>query len=140
MLGRQRLGMMTPMRRIHLAVGLLAVVAFLISGQVMHRQSPPVDSLGDSARLMLRSRHIYLLAGGLVNLMLGLYFIPKSGWRGHLQRIAGLLLVVSPVLLGAAFVIEPARGFQPAGMWWSSPGLYALFGGAMAHLAAGGKG
>jgi hypothetical protein len=124
------------MRATHLAAGLLTVVVFLASGQLLRHHHPPMDTLSDSARLMLRSRHIYILASGLVNLMLGLYMQRKAGWRGTLQLIGSGLLLISPTLLIVAFVTEPASGFRPE-LWWSSMGLYTLFGGAMLHLAAG---
>ncbi len=125
-----------PMRRVHLWAGLVTVLAFLISGQFLRHHQPPVDVLSDSERLMLRSRHIYVLASGLVNLMLGLYGLRIKGGRGVVQMVGSVLLTLSPVLLIAAFAMEPARGFQPAEMWWSSLGLYALFGGSMLHLVA----
>jgi hypothetical protein len=125
-----------PMRKVHLWAGLVTVLAFLISGQFLRHHQPPMDTLSDSARLMLRSRHIYILASGLVNLMLGLYGLRIKGWRGVLQMVGSVLLTLSPVLLIAAFAAEPARGFQPVEMWWSSLGLYALFGGSMLHLVA----
>ena len=59
------------MRRYHLWVGGLIVVVFLITGQFMRHHGPPMGALSDSTRLMFRSRHIYLLASGLVNLMWG---------------------------------------------------------------------
>jgi hypothetical protein len=127
------------MRATHLAIGLLAVAIFLVSGQLLRHHHPPMDTLSDSARLMLRSRHIYILASGLVNLMLGLYVERKSGWRGTLQLIGSGLLLISPAMLVVAFVSEPAGGFRPE-LWWSSMGLYALFGGAMLHLAAAVRG
>lgn len=124
-----------PMRKVHLSIGLLTVLVFLISGQFLHHHHPPMDSLGASARLMLRSRHIYILASGLVNLTLGLYVRKIAGGRGVVQAVGSTMLAVSPVLLLVAFILEPPRGFQPE-MWWSSLGLYALFGGCMLHLAA----
>ena len=127
------------MRATHLAIGLLAVAIFLVSGQLLRHHHPPMNTLSDSARLMLRSRHIYILASGLVNLMLGLYVERKSGWRGTLQLIGSGLLLISPAMLVVAFVSEPAGGFRPE-LLWSSMGLYALFGGAMLHLAAAVRG
>src|SRR5215469_7945765 len=43
------------MRKLHLAVGILAVVTFLISGQLMRHHSPPMTALSDSVhpRLLL---------------------------------------------------------------------------------------
>jgi hypothetical protein len=125
------------LRRVHLSIGLLVVVVFLLTGQFMRYHSPPLGTLSDSVRLMFRSRHIYFLASGLVNLMLGLYMQRRAeGWRRIAQTIGSGLLTVSPVLLMLAFIIEPQRGFQPE-MWWSAAGLYALFGGCMAHWASG---
>ncbi|HKE28412.1 MAG TPA: hypothetical protein VKB88_38950 [Bryobacteraceae bacterium] len=121
------------MRRLHLLVGILAVLAFLITGQIMRHHEPLMSALSAETRLMLRSRHIYILAGGLVNLMLGIYVQQRHGWRGVMQDIGSAFLVLSPALLIAAFAVEPAVGFRRE-MWWSTIGLYTLFGGAMLHL------
>ena len=116
-------------------VGVIAVLTFLVTGQFMKHHTPPMASLSDAARLMYRSRHIYILASGLVNAMLGLYIQPRTRWRMTAQRIGSILLISSPALLIVAFAVEPERGLQPE-MWWSAAGLYALFGGRMAHLAS----
>lgn len=124
------------MRKAHLAVGVAGVVAFVASGMFMRHHHPPLSGLGDASRLLFRSRHIYILASGLVNLMLGLYMQPRpNGWRQHAQNIGSGLLIASVALLIVAFVIEPSRGLQPE-MMFSHLGLYALFGGAMAHTAS----
>lgn len=87
------------MRAVHRWIGLLTVVVFLISGQFLRHHHPPMDTLSDSARLLLRSRHIYILASGLVNLMLGLYVQRVAGWRGVVQVIGSGLVMVAPVFL-----------------------------------------
>jgi hypothetical protein len=125
------------MRRLHLAVGIAAVLAFLITGQLM-RHHTPMTALSDSVRLMYRSRHIYILAGGLVNLMLGLYLHRRQqGWQRAVQSTGSALLLAAPALLVVAFAVEPGRGFHEETAW-SRAGLYTLFGGSMAHLAASG--
>jgi hypothetical protein len=128
------------MRLVHLNAGIATVVIFLITGQFMRHHTPPIDTLADSVRLLHRSRHIYILAAGLVNLMLGIYLrLQPRGWRNLLQRIGSAFLVVSPALLVAAFAIEPEAGFRTE-MPWSSLGLYALFAGCSLHfLAAAGS-
>jgi len=126
------------MRRLHLSVGIAAVIAFLVTGQLMRHHTPPMTALSDSVRLMYRSRHIYILAGGLVNLMLGLYWQRRQqSWRWAVQSCGSALLVAAPVLLVAAFAVEPDRGFHEETPW-SRTGLYVLFEGSMAHLAASG--
>ena len=123
------------MRKAHLAVGILAVLAFLTTGQLIRHHEPPLSTMAAEARLLFRSRHIYILAAALVNLMLGLYAQPQSGWRGATRSAGSVLVMLSPVLLVAAFAVEPAHGFRQD-MWWSASGLYTLFAGSMAHLAS----
>ena len=125
------------MRNLHLAVGVLAVIAFLITGQFMRHHAPPMVAMSDSARLMFRSRHIYILGSALVNLVLGVYFQRHTGgWRRVVQAIGSAFLIASPVLLLWAFTAEPGRGFREE-MPWSHAGLYSLFAGSIAHLACG---
>src|SRR5215469_1481954 len=101
------------MRGFHLVAGMVAVTAFLITGQFMRHHQPPMATLGDAARLMFRSRHIYILAAGLINLMLGLYLeLQVASWRRTVQIAGSVLLLGSLVPLVLAFVLEPDRGFR----------------------------
>src|SRR5262245_26837083 len=125
------------MRRLHLMVGVAGTLIFLATGQMMAHHTPPMAELSETARLLYRSRHIYILAGALVNLMAGLYLLPrKRGWRANTQVFGSILVLASPALLLTAFLLEPQAGFRQE-MWWSSGGLYLLFGGSTAHLVSG---
>ena len=66
------------MRTLHFWVGVAGLLAFIESGQIMRHHQPSMDTLSDSVRLIYRSRHIYLLESALVNLVLGLYLLPRS--------------------------------------------------------------
>lgn len=109
--------------------------AFLITGQVMRFHSPPLIEMSDAVRLMYRSRHIYILAAGLVHLMLGIYWQPLDGWR-RAQSTGSVLLTAAVPFLIAAFFVEPRQALRDAGMW-SHLGLYSLFGGALLHAICG---
>ena len=124
------------MRRTHLIIGLLGVVAFLLTGQVMKHHTPPMQLLTPEVRMMYVSRHIYFLGASLVNLVLGLYLREQpSGWRRILQRAGSLLILLSAVSLLVAFLAEPSLGM--AGRSFRSYfGLIGLFAGAMTHLVA----
>ena len=124
------------MRRVHLILGLLGMVTFLITGQLMKHHNPPVRMLTPDVRMMYVSRHIYILGAALVNLVLGLYLRKYSpGWRRTLQRIGSVLIFLSVLSLLMAFVSEPALGL--AGRSWRSYiGLIGLFAGVMTHLVA----
>jgi len=124
------------MRRVHLIVGLLGVVAFLITRQLMTHHSPPVRALTPDVRMMYVSRHIYLLGAALVNLVLGLYLREYSpGWRRTLQRMGSVLIFLAILSLLMAFISEPALGL-PGRSWRSYFGLIGLFAGVMTHLVA----
>src|SRR5215212_10277333 len=96
------------MKRLHLWVGVIALFIFLLTGQYMDYLHVRTGVLGETARVMFRSRHIYLLLAGLVNLGLGAYFRAReAGWRRGLQLLGSALVVAAPLLMVAAFFTEP---------------------------------
>lgn len=124
------------MRRVHLIIGVLGVIAFLLTGQAMKHHHPRMDQVPAEVRLMFLSRHIYLLGASLVNVALGLYLhMHPRRWRRVLQGIGSLLIVLAPVSLLMAFLSEPGLGI--AGRSWRSYfALLGLFAGVMTHIVA----
>ncbi len=124
------------MRRIHLIIGLLGVIAFLLTGQFMKHHHPRMEELSAEVRMMYVSRHIYLLGASLVNVVLGLYLrVHPWVWRRVLQQIGSVVILLSPPSLLIAFFSEPALGL--AGRSWQSYfGLIGLFAGVMTHIVA----
>ncbi len=120
-------------RRIHLALGLVGLVAFVATGQVMDLRHGHLRGLADGPRLLFRSAHIYLLFSALVNLLLGVYLTPApTRARRALQAGGSLLVAVGPPLLLWAFFREPwlaglARPF-------SRPAIYASLAGVLLHV------
>ena len=124
------------MRNLHLTAGLLGILVFLLSGQVMRLHKPPVRSLEDGQRMMFLSRHIYILGSALVNLTLGLYLkLENRVWRRNLQFAGSLLILLSLVLLTLAFVDEPGAGVAGRSLQ-SAFGWFTLFFGAVTHFLA----
>jgi hypothetical protein len=123
-------------RRIHLIIGLLGVIAFLLTGQVMKHHHPRREELSAEVRMMYVSRHIYLLGASLVNVVLGLYLrVHPRGWRRVLQQIGSVVILLSPLSLLIAFFAEPTFGL--AGRSWRSYfGLIGLFAGVMTQILA----
>ena len=125
------------MKRLHLIFGVLVVVAFLLTGQYMDFQEPRVRELTDEGtRMMFRSRHIYLLLAGLVNLGVGAYFTyHRTRWRRALQVAGSALIILAPLLMTAAFFYEPPlKGLQRT---FTQPAVVALFAGVFLHLFSG---
>lgn len=129
--------MRAPMlRRSHLIAGIAAIVAFLLTGQLLGHHHPSMEQLSPEMRMMYVSRHIYLLTGALVNAVLGLYLqLQPSTWRRALQVIGSILILTSVLLLTMAFLTEPPLGMAGRG-WRSLIGMVALFVGVMTHLVA----
>ena len=77
------------MKRAHFIFGIALVVVFLLTGQFMeyvHNRELP-----DGARVLYRSRHIYILCNALINISLGLYVrYLTGGWRRSLQLIGSV--------------------------------------------------
>src|SRR5215470_10991531 len=124
------------MRRFHLIVGLAAVLAFVVTGQMMHFHQPKLGALPDDVHLMFVSRHIYLAGAALVNVCLGLYLrMQNVPWRRSLQTIGSAAVLFSPVFLLLAFHHEPALGI--AGRSWRSQlGVIPLVIGVALHFVA----
>jgi hypothetical protein len=124
------------MRRLHLITGLLALGAFLASGQYMDRTYDHLRGLDDTTRMLFRSTHIYLLFAALLNLALGLHLaVEKSGWRRWLQGVGSVLLLTAPILLAVAFLTEPwLPGLDRP---YSRPAIYGSLAGMMFHLLSG---
>jgi hypothetical protein len=121
------------MKRLHLIIGLTVVVIFLLTGQYMeyvHNRLLP-----DGTRMLYRSRHIYLLLSGLLNLILGIYFVQQPrGWRRTVQIIGTILIVLSPGLLLAGFFYEPQRG--PNQTMVAPLGIFSIALGTLMHALA----
>jgi peptidoglycan/LPS O-acetylase OafA/YrhL len=124
------------MRRLHRIFGVLIIFAFLLTGQFMEFRQ--VGEMDDGARMMFRSRHIYILLAGLINLGVGVYFISwKERWRRVLQSIGSMLLIAAPLLLLGAFFYETTlTGLQRT---LTLPALLALILGIFCHLFSGAR-
>ena len=121
------------MKRLHLIIGITVVVIFLLTGQYMEYLHNRI--LPDGTRMLYRSRHIYLLLSGLLNLILGLYFVPQPrGWRRTIQIVGTILVVLSPALLLAGFFSDPQRG--PDHAWVAAFGIFSIALGTSMHALA----
>lgn len=124
------------MRRLHLIFGILVLVVFLLTGQFMDFHQPKVREMEDGVRMMFRSRHIYILLAGLLNLGLGVYFTYRSrSWRKILQVIGSALIIIASLMMIGAFFYEPTlQGLQNP---LTLPAIVALAVGVLCHLFSG---
>jgi hypothetical protein len=122
------------MRKLHLVLGTSLFVVFLATGYYMHTHFPAAYAGNEAVRYLYRANHIYILLSALLNLALGAHFQAAEGARRHVQTIGSVLLLVSAVLLVAAFYREPphANPHRP----FTGYGIYAVVAGTLAHVGA----
>jgi hypothetical protein len=119
-------------RRLHLAVGVVGVIGFLLTGQYMDRAHDHLRGMDDARRLLFRSTHLYLLFGSLLNLTLGLHLSPATGWRWWVRTAGSLLVLGTPVFAAAAFFTEPwLSGLDRP---YTRPAAYGALAGMLLHL------
>lgn len=121
------------LRRGHLAVGVIGLAIFPVTGAYMRIVYPQMLGVDDLKRMLLRSRHIYLLLTALVNLALGMYLPTTAGnrIRRTLRSIGSLLVLPGPALLLTAFATEPGRADWQRP--FSNPAVVATLVGVLLH-------
>jgi hypothetical protein len=121
------------MKPLHLIFGMFLLVAFLLTGQYMDRYYNHMVGVPDGVRLLYRTRHIFILLAGLLNLGIGIYFsYGRQWWRKVLQWLGSGLIVIASLLFIAAFFYEPKLEnlYTPLSHW----GAYAIVAGIFCHL------
>ena len=123
---------MPIMRTLHLVVGGLGIVLFVLTGQYMARVVG-IENLGDTHRMLYRSLHIYLLGASAANVCIGCY-MPLAKSPGLLRTLGSLAVLASAVLLAISFFVEATTVSLERPI--ASSGLYLLFGAAVLLLLA----
>ena len=99
---------------------------------------PDKEIIPQDFRLLMRSRHIYILLSSFIHISLGLYLqIQPQRWRGILQIAGSAILFTGTILLISAFFYETytTKTFTDLSRF----GLYATLGGTILHLFGGFK-
>lgn len=120
--------------RIHIAVGVVGLLAFAVTGQYMAIVLRGLAEMPDGPRLLYRSAHLYLMWSSLLNLAVGVYFAPAASQGARTaQTIASAMLLAGPALFVVGFFVEsPANDFTRL---YSSVANYLALAGALLHLA-----
>ncbi|HEY0426286.1 MAG TPA: hypothetical protein VGC76_00640 [Pyrinomonadaceae bacterium] len=123
------------MPRAHLLFGIIVFIAFLVTGRFMRADFPDKEIISQEFRLLMRSRHIYILLSSFIHIVLGLYLqISPQAWRKYLQIFGSALLMIGSVLLVYAFFYETYSLNHFSDL--SRFGLYATLAGTFFHLSS----
>jgi hypothetical protein len=121
------------MKPLHLTFGIFLLVAFLLTGQYMSVYWNHMVGVSDGVRMLYRTRHIFILLAGLLNLGIGIYFSYRQQlWRRILQWLGSSLIVTASLLFITAFFYEPKLEnlYTPLSHW----GTYTIVAGTFCHL------
>ncbi|HEX8138423.1 MAG TPA: hypothetical protein VF544_12600 [Pyrinomonadaceae bacterium] len=124
------------MRLLHLILGISVVIVFLLTGQYMDFYLNHMIGVPDGLRMLYRTRHIFILLAGLLNLALAAYFTSRAEpWRKVVQYLGSALIIIASALFIAAFFYEPrlADLYTPLSHW----GTYTILAGTVCHLLSG---
>jgi len=120
---------------VHLFFGLALFVVFAITGSYMRADFPDKDLITPELRLLMRSRHIYILFSALMHILLGIYFRPDPrGLLRTIQYLGSAVLIVASVVLVWAFVAETYAYAAFSDL--SRNGIYLSLGGVAIHFIA----
>ena len=120
----------------HLIFGIAMFIVFVTTGKFMRIDFPDKDAIPQELRLLMRSRHIYILFSALIHLALGVYLqLRPQVWRKVLQFGGSAVLVFSSVLLVWAFVVETYSYQHFSDL--SRNGIYLSLTGIGLHLIGG---
>ena len=123
------------MARLHRLAGLGFVLLFIATGVWLRFRGQAVIDQDDAIRFSLRANHVYILFAGLVNIAVGLNPPhPAVPWRRRLQLVGSAVLLMAPLLLLVAFIVEgpQARAHRPL----TSIGVILMFLAVMCQIPA----
>ncbi len=96
----------------HLIFGFLIFIVFVTTGKYMRVDFPDKDAIPPELRLLMRSRHIYILFSSLIHLALGVYLtIRPQTWQRVLQYTGSFFLVLSRAFSSGH--LSPKRASSP---------------------------
>ena len=124
------------MKWFHLIFGLAMFIVFVTTGKYMRVDFPDKDAIPQELRLLMRSRHIYILFSALIHLALGVYLqLRPQVWRKVVQIGGSAVLVLSSGFLIWAFVVETYSLQHFSDL--SRNGIYLSLAGIGLHLVGG---
>lgn len=98
---------------LHFGLGILFIIHFAITGQLMKSNYFEVKDSDTLVRMMLRANHIYILFAGLINLVLSFTFDNKK--PNFLYLLASIILIFATISLNISFYFDPKENIGNVG-------------------------
>jgi hypothetical protein len=124
------------MKWLYLAIGLLLFAAFCVTGKLMRVDFPDKSAITPDLRILMRSRHIYILFNSLIWMVLGVYFrVNQRVMQRALQYFGSIMLAISAGLLVYGWYVESYQLAQFSDL--SREGIYLSLAGVGFHILGG---
>ena len=124
------------MKWLHLIFGIVLFFVFTTTGSYMRADFPDKSLISPELRILMRSRHIYILFSALIHLALGIYIQLRPELLRRILQFGGTaVLVFSSILLVWAFVVETYDLQHFSNL--SRYGIYLSLAGIVMHLIGG---
>lgn len=124
------------MKYLHLIIGIVLFIIFAVTGRFMRLDFPDKEIISQELRILMRSRHIYILFSALLHLLLGVYLqISAQIWRKIFQIVGSTLLIFASGLLISGFIYDTyyVKTFSDLARF----GIYLSLAGVGFHLIGG---
>lgn len=93
--------------KIHLYLGILVIVIFLLTGQYMHHNFDHLKDMELMNRALFRAGHLYILLFGLINVSLGTHFrISNINFLNRVQLFGSVIILIATFLIIYGFFTE----------------------------------
>ena len=93
--------------RIHLFLGILLVILFLLTGQYMHHNFNHLKDMDLMNRALFRAGHLYILLFGLINASLGAHLkLSEIKWIKSVQQFGSVVIFLASFLVIYGFFKE----------------------------------
>ena len=95
------------MKWFHLIFGIALFIVFTQTGSMMRADFPDKDAIPQDLRLLMRSRHIYILFASLIHIVLGVYLqLRPEITLKILQLLGSVVITIGSILLVYAWYVE----------------------------------
>src|SRR6188474_218430 len=95
------------MKWFHLIFGIAVFLVFTQTGSLMRADFPDKDAIPQDLRLLMRSRHIYILFAALIHIVLGVYLqLRQESVLRVLQLLGSIVITIGSILLVYAWYVE----------------------------------
>jgi len=95
------------MKWFHLIFGIAVFLVFTQTGSLMRADFPDKDAIPQDLRLLMGSRHIYILFAALIHIVLGVYLqLRQEIVLRVLQLLGSIVITIGSILLVHAWYVE----------------------------------